>query len=808
MVGRCDLQNGGEETAFLPPPMEEYQELEASLASLGKLHKNRRSPPLSTRSSVSTHFQSSPGSAPRSPPFQAKKKIDIPQEVWLAAEKHRKSNFFAAAVLPSGNSPGLSLFPMLSCVEVTEVINLAMTSFGFASALLGRGCEEKLWQCLGDRAGGAAKSMPFAGDPVFRMATWTRRQRFVQLLRRGATQVAVVVPPVTELGGPKTTLGPFLPSSSSESGRLVVCDHQTCHILDVERLQREQVEIDRYGSKRLLLSSLKVHPTEVTTSWPLDEVPHCCAAGGMVAAKPLKGPPSQCGTVLQWLELPHFGGAHAEAPVSARTSLRQEQLAFGEASSLSVESTWPLPENQVLLLVRSLPASPTGTKSPLMNASPSPKAMDARGAMLTERPEACGRWSLQVWCLDHDHKELRPHARVKEVESKVRCINAAHVGGMNLLLCGAEHHAELLDMETLHSTARWEVGHGPVKEVLICQDDVDKVCGILAQENAVLLATGDSVSKVLPHEAFGEVGVVSLRAVGAHGFAVCSRHHVYAFEVSRSHAELKAVVELPGTKVEHFFASPYEFFVVLGRENRHKPRSICCLWPAAEDKAQSGVYAVNLRAWTSAPTTTASSFVSTGACHTWNFTATAVDLKVLTHGAAIDTMTFNSIPLGRLGQDLLAVAAVGAGVMVFRWGMEVNPILESLRELREAHLAQQEEQHQREILRRQLQRLQQRLQETEKLEDKIAQKGREALTAEELAKVARRPQVEADVERLLHELGLDQHSEEGSEVDPEEEREAELAEKRRAKERVQRRHHAEKRAMQQERQKNRDRKFS
>eukprot|EP00438_Fugacium_kawagutii_P004040 Skav219288 [mRNA] locus=scaffold2157:187223:191026:- [translate_table: standard] len=163
----------------------------------------------------------------------------------------------------------MSLFPMLTFVEVTEVINLAMASLGFAGEALAV-----------PRCSCGTQEIPFAGDPVFRIATWTRRQCFVQRLRRGAAEVAFVVPPVTQLGGPKTTLGPFLPSLTSENGRLVVCDHQTCHILDVERCLREEVEIDRYGSRRLLQSSLGVHPTEVTTSWPLDEAPHCCAAGG------------------------------------------------------------------------------------------------------------------------------------------------------------------------------------------------------------------------------------------------------------------------------------------------------------------------------------------------------------------------------------------------------------------------------------------------------------------------------------------------------------------------------------------------
>eukprot|EP00438_Fugacium_kawagutii_P004038 Skav219286 [mRNA] locus=scaffold2157:155577:164438:- [translate_table: standard] len=92
----------------------------------------------------------------------------------------------------------------------------------------------------------------------------------------------------------------------------------------------------------------------------------------------------------------------------------------------------------------------------------------ARGT-LAERPEACVRWCLQVWYLDSDHKELRPRVRCKlQLESKVTCVNAANIGGMNLLLCGAEHHAELLEMETLHSTARWEVSssHAELKAVV------------------------------------------------------------------------------------------------------------------------------------------------------------------------------------------------------------------------------------------------------------------------------------------------------------------------------------------------------
>ncbi|CAE7509319.1 unnamed protein product [Symbiodinium necroappetens] len=139
---------------------------------------------------------------------------------------------------------------------------------------------------------------------------------------------------------------------------------------------------------------------------------------------------------------------------------------------------------------------------------------------------------------------------------------------------------------------------------------------------------------------------------------------------------------------------------------------------------------------------------------------------------------------------------------------QVSPDLERIRELREECAAQQAHEHHLETLRRQLQRLQQRLQETEKLEEKAQTKGSEALTEEEKAKIQRRGQVEADIERVTHELGMDTGSQEEDEEDPQEERDQEIARHRREKERIQRRHHEDKRAMQKERRQNRERKFS
>eukprot|EP00913_Durusdinium_trenchii_P031979 g29952.t1 len=265
--------------------------------------------------------------------------------------------------------------------------------------------------------------------------------------------------------------------------------------------------------------------------------------------------------------------------------------------------------------------------------------------------------------------------------------------------------------------------------------EANEAIAILGQETAVLVATKESVHAVLPHKAFDALAVEALQPVGTRGFAVCSRRHVYAFEVNGDGAQLMATVELPNGdgKVEHFFASPYEFFVVIRREKRAKPRAISCLWPHRGEAKATGAYAVSLKAWAGEQLSETS--------------AVAVDLKFLLTGGPIETLSYHCAPLGTRGQDLLAVSAVGGGVAVVRWGMEVNPAVDFIREMREAKLAQQD-----------CRAL---------LEEKASRQ--EALTSEETAKVGRRPQVEAEIERLIHELGLDHHSEaQESEADPEE----------------------------------------
>jgi len=166
----------------------------------------------------------------------------------------------------------------------------------------------------------------------------------------------------------------------------------------------------------------------------------------------------------------------------------------------------------------------------------------------------------------------------------------------------------------------------------------------------------------------------------------------------------------------------------------------------------------------------------------------------------------------------LAVSAQGPGVSVFCWGVEASPELDMLRR-RKLEKAEEEEQMRRhDVMQLKLQRLRLRLQETDKLEERLKEKGPDALTEEEHAKLQRRPQAEAEVQKLSYELGLEQEgsdtSEEEIDADPScsagscgAQAKQVALERRRAKEKQQKEWGRNKQALQKERSKNRDRKF-
>jgi len=323
-----------------------------------------------------------------------------------------------------------------------------------------------------------------------------------------------------------------------------------------------------------------------------------------------------------------------------------------------------------------------------------------------------------------------------------------------------------------------------------------------------IATTGSGLTKLLPNEAIADsLQVSSMQAVGEAGFAVCSNRHVYAFEVRECNPVLNAVVELPGAEVRHFHATPYEFFAVFAGESATRRSAVCCLWPLrAKHEVEAVGGSVRFKAWVAGDAN------STALAESH---ADVVDLgKILLRAASpIDALAFNQPTAGEPGSGLLAVSAVGSGVGVFSWGVEANPSVDQVRAIIEQRMQQQAQSKHIEMQRRQLQRFQQRLQEMDKLEAKLQEKGLEALTEEEQAKLQRRTKVELEIERLTQELGLDapdQDLVDEEEAKAEAEREQATAEhkKKVEKEREQKRHMLDKRALQKERRQLRDRKFS
>lgn len=255
-----------------------------------------------------------------------------PPEVWLAAKEHRKTNFFAAAVLGEAKSGNHMLLSVLRCVEASGAIDLGLSSRGFAAALLAAGAASELWRILGSGNGrmlqgaGAApegRAAPvFAGDPVFRLQSWARQRAFASRVAGGAARPAVLAPTLPELAFPEVELGPFLPSAVGCTGladappeRLLVSDgRQTFHVVDVSQRGAEGVQVDRFHS-RTLRSSLGAHPVSVTASWPAGPQARSVVANGVVAARPrmTRGVATrEAVAAFQWLELPEFEAGSGE----------------------------------------------------------------------------------------------------------------------------------------------------------------------------------------------------------------------------------------------------------------------------------------------------------------------------------------------------------------------------------------------------------------------------------------------------------------------------------------------------------------
>lgn len=976
LAGHFDLELRGKSqdslhNVLLPPSMSDSTAFPSLgggsvTTAIGSKCTQRASPTSSARSTPKLRPKASPLDSP-----EVHKKQMPPVEVWLAAEKHRKSNFFGAAVFGKSAGSKACLYEILASTEVQEALDLGMTSRAFATALLefrnhdfvevesfdaqvteprcvsmSFGSASALWRLLGTRAAvqsqgtrcDVSSGVPFESDPDFRMHLWARQQSFTARLRNGSGSLAIIVPVASELGGPGTKLGPFLPAHDTRSphavgalldtdvvddcSRLVVSDgRQTMQVVDVGRRRGDEVEVDRYGSKRTIFSSLGTHPAEVTSSWPSRESGCCVAAGGLIAANPLTAKGNLAkdaanAAAFQWLELPDFdfvgprsqehvvvcskqqspsnsppskphaspttqplqanklcsptmkhasptmnakrsptlkaketppNKSHIESapPPLLRVSVSQEQVGsvIGlksnvQVSSLVVEATWPLPGNSVALMVR-------GCNACNLTQSANHQLSAQQASSTTENP-----FWLQVWEIpsvaDTSHKvgTVPVATECLDLRCPVTCLDAissTHIHPGLILLGHSSGYIELRHLPrqstpsrpaTLLLNATLEVGSSIVQVLLRPGDSADKVVLVVAQAERLSVAEADvretgSARKVVlqrllpceaPHHRFH---FKSMQAVGDRGFAVCGTSHVYAFEARGALPVITAIVELPAAPVLQFAATPYDFMAVLDsnccEEKGISDNLVCCLWPStASAKAQAAdgqpANSLALKAWVNGRPNVDSKLEESTVC---TFSVSKHFFPKCRDSLAVQRLALHTPPLGQPGFGSLAVLGAGVGVTVCRWGMEVNPELSRIRARCAVAAAEQATQRKQDTMRRQLQRLQQRLQETNKLEERAKDAGIEALTEAEQAKLKRRGQVEVEIERLMRDLGLDvaldRDSEDSSESDELGKGQAAVSpiqiQKRREKEKAQKQHHEDKRALQKERKQNRDRKF-
>lgn len=164
---------------------------------------------------------------------------------------------------------------------------------------------------------------------------------------------------------------------------------------------------------------------------------------------------------------------------------------------------------------------------------------------------------------------------------------------------------------------------------------------------------------------------------------------------------------------------------------------------------------------------------------------------------------------GRGGNNLLALAAPGQGVVVFEWGAETSPEMVRLRKKQQEERAEEEEQRKLLDLRKQLQRFQQRIKEIERLEERAQEKGLETLSEEEKTKMQRREHFVEECQRISRLLGLDSPHDSAHESEEEDEHLAKVqagVERRREKAKQQKVHNESKKSLQKERRQNRDQK--
>lgn len=417
----------------------------------------------------------------------------------------------------------------------------------------------------------------------------------------------------------------------------------------------------------------------------------------------------------------------------------------------------------------------------------------------------------------------------------------------NLILCGyANGSSEIRSLPKLSNSLdnakallsvvqSWDsvkrVTEGNVRHVLFRGNPAGTKTAVVAQAGQVTAHDGGSCvgvdkASLAKSSVLLKAEALSMTSMGANSFALCNGYRVHAFEVTAPATAVNtAIVELPHgvTRVRHFSANLYEFFAVYDNDDSEKQQNaISAEWPCTEHIRQAPVEgqgappepknvkgrSLFVRAWARC---------LSGEKELVQVSTSAISLNGLLPSDCgtphISTLAMHPISTSRwAGSYMLTIVAPGPGAVVFIWGVEASAELDKWREIRRQKLAEEAQLREEHCLHQKLQRLNQRIQETDRLEEKAKANGMDALTEEEQAKIQRRPQFEMEIQRISRELGLD--DEEDNEMsegeilaETEKEHAAAAVQRRHEKERQQKDHAENKRALQKERRKNREQKY-
>jgi len=344
LKGKQRRHHGGSSAASTSAGLDSVPDLELPSPALGCLvggpvkfkTKGRKNQSSRTKAAASTspeRTEKVPGQAPPSSPMlrasykSASQKPDA--ESTRKAMDRRKLDMLSACLL----NPvcGGAVRSVMQLAETGDTLHMSFTSSGWAAALgVSHAGLHSLWSmhAANGYCDEGVQDHPFADDEAFKIITWSRMRTF---FRRVATGTAAPSTVASEsLGGGSSELGPFLPGATRHKwdrcDTLLVRDGTlTFCLVDVSRLQRHTVEINKWVSRELR-GPAGTHPATITMSWLPAPGRLCAVAGGIVAARPPDVLGAKAPTAFQWLQLPKFDPDHPKGERAEAEQLEEARV--------------------------------------------------------------------------------------------------------------------------------------------------------------------------------------------------------------------------------------------------------------------------------------------------------------------------------------------------------------------------------------------------------------------------------------------------------------------------------------------------